>query len=155
MLTIKAPRSIRKTLDIQRFADAASAVFRHLDIANQPGVSLQITDDKSIRKFNLRYRGVDESTDVLSFENAFTDPETGESYLGDILISHETAQRQAELRGLEIMAEFEMLLVHGLLHLNGFDHASRSEWQEMSALQDGILKELGNPIQKSIHEPLP
>ena len=53
------------------------------------------------------------------------------------------------------MAEFEMLLVHGLLHLNGFDHASRSEWQEMSALQDGILKELGNPIQKSIHEPLP
>jgi len=53
-----------------------------------------------------------------------------------------------------MMAEIEMLLVHGILHLAGMDHASRAEWEEMSALQDAILKELNNPIRKSIHEPV-
>ena len=53
-----------------------------------------------------------------------------------------------------MMAEIEMLLVHGILHLAGMDHASRSEWEEMSTLQDAILTDLNNPIQKSIHEPL-
>jgi len=94
-----------------------------------------------------------EVTDVLSFENAFIDPETGETYLGDILISCETAKRQADNRGLELMDELEMLLVHGILHLAGMDHASTPEWQEMSALQDEILAQLNNPIQKSIHKP--
>ena len=90
---------------------------------------------------------------MLSFENAFIDPESGETYLGDILISYETAKRQADSRGLEMMTELEMLLVHGILHLTGMDHASQSDWQAMSNMQDAILAELNNPIQKSIHDP--
>ena len=70
------------------------------------------------------------------------------------MISFETAKRQADLRELDLMAELEMLLVHGILHLAGMDHALQTEWQEMSALQDAILTELNNPIQKSIHEPI-
>jgi probable rRNA maturation factor len=154
MLTIKSRQVFRKELDTKRLQKAASTAFRMLGFETQPEVSLQITDDRTIQKFNLKYRDTDEATDVLSFENAFTDPESGETYLGDILISYETANRQADIRGLDLMAELEMLLVHGLLHLTGMDHASVSEWEEMSTLQDSILAELNNPIQKSIHEPI-
>ncbi len=153
MLTIKSRQSIRKELDTKRLHQAASTASSFLGFETQPGITLQITDDKTIRKFNRQYLGIDESTDVLSFENAFTDPESGETYLGDILISYETAQRQADSRGLDLMAELEMLLVHGISHLAGMDHASRTDWQEMSAMQDAILTELNNPIQKSIHKP--
>jgi len=52
-----------------------------------------------------------------------------------------------------MMTELEMLLVHGILHLTGMDHASQSDWQAMSNMQDAILAELNNPIQKSIHDP--
>jgi len=154
MLTIKSRQAIRKELDIKLLQRASSTACNLLGFDAQPEITLQLTDDRTIREFNRLYRGIDEATDVLSFENAFIDPESGETYLGDILISYETARRQADARGLDMMAEIEMLLVHGILHLAGMDHASRAEWEEMSALQDAILKELNNPIRKSIHEPV-
>jgi len=154
MLTIKSRQAFRRELDKKRLQKASATAFRLLGYETEPEVTLQVTDDQTIQKFNLQYRGMDEVTDVLSFENAFTDPESGETYLGDILLSCETAKRQADIRGLDLMAELEMLLVHGILHLAGMDHASRSDWEEMSALQDTILSELNNPIQKGIHEPV-
>ena len=154
MLTIKSRQAFRKELDKKRLQKAIFTAFHFLGFETEPEVTLQVTNDHTIQEFNLQYRGIDEVTDVLSFENAFTDPESGESYLGDILISFETAKRQADLRELDLMAELEMLLVHGILHLAGMDHALQTEWQEMSALQDAILTELNNPIQKSIHEPI-
>ncbi len=154
MLTIKSRQAFRKELDKKRLQKASFTAFHFLGFETEPEVTLQVTNDHTIQEFNLQYRGIDEVTDVLSFENAFTDPESGETYLGDILISFETAKRQADLRELDLMAELEMLLVHGILHLAGMDHALQTEWQEMSALQDAILTELNNPIQKSIHEPI-
>lgn len=154
MLTIKSRQAFRKELDKKRLQKASFTAFHFLGFETEPEVTLQVTNDHTIQEFNFQYRGINEVTDVLSFENAFTDPESGESYLGDILISFETAKRQADLRELDLMAELEMLLVHGILHLAGMDHALQTEWQEMSALQDAILTELNNPIQKSIHEPI-
>lgn len=154
MLTIKSRQAFRKELDKKRLQKASFTAFHFLGFETEPEVTLQVTNDHTIQEFNFQYRGIDEVTDVLSFENAFTDPESGETYLGDILISFETAKRQADLRELDLMAELEMLLVHGILHLAGMDHALQTEWQEMSALQDAILTELNNPIQKSIHEPI-
>lgn len=153
MLTIKSRQAIRKELDKNRLREVSATSFRFLGFETEPQVTLQVTDDKTIQEFNLQYRDTDEATDVLSFENAFIDPESGETYLGDILISYETAKRQADSRGLEMMTEVEMLLVHGILHLTGMDHASQSDWQAMSNMQDAILAELNNPIQKSIHDP--
>ena len=154
MLTVKTRQTLRKELDKKRLLNASSTALRFLGYETEPDVTLQITDDQTIKEYNLMYRGVDEATDVLSFENGYTDPENGRLYLGDILISFETAKRQAAIRNLDMMAEIEMLLVHGILHLAGMDHASRSEWEEMATLQDAILTNLKNPIQKSIHEPL-
>lgn len=153
MLTLKARQIYRKELDTKRLQRAFQTTFWFLKMDPQTEVTLQLTDDKTIQNFNLQYRGVDEATDVLSFENTFTDPESGATYLGDILISFETAKNQAEVRGQELMAELEMLLVHGLLHLIGMDHSELSDWEEMSAAQDSILSELNNPIQQSIHKP--
>ena len=153
MLTIKSRQAFRKELDKKRLQKASFTAFHFLGFETEPEVTLQVTNDHTIQEFNLQYRGIDEVTDVLSFENAFTDPESGETYLGDILISFETAKRQADLRELDLMAELEMLLVHGILHLAGMDHALQTEWQEMSALQDAILTEL-KPDPKSIHEPI-
>lgn len=153
MLIIKTRQIYRKDIDTKRLQKAAETAFIFLDKLPQPEVTVQLTDDKTIRTFNRDYRDVDEATDVLSFENAFTDPETGASYLGDILISVETAKKQAESRGQNLMSELEMLLIHGLLHLTGMDHSDRLEWQQMSAAQDAILTELDNPILDSIHHP--
>ena len=120
MLTIKSRQAIRKELDLKRLQRAGSIACNLLGFDTQPEITLQLTDDRTIREFNHQYRGIDEATDVLSFENSFIDPESGEMYLGDILISYETARRQADARGLEIMAEIEMLLVWIMLRaVNG------------------------------------
>jgi len=153
MLTIKSRQIYLKELDKKRLQEVSTTAFRILGFEIEPEVTLQVTDDKTIREFNLQYRDTDEATDVLSFENTFTDPESGETYLGDILISFDTAKRQADTRELNVMTELEMLLVHGILHLAGMDHGVTHEWQEMSVLQDEILAELHNPIQNSIHKP--
>ena len=153
MLTIKSRQIYLKELDKKRLQEVSTTAFRILGFEIEPEVTLQVTEDKTIREFNLQYRDTDEATDVLSFENAFTDPESGETYLGDILISFDTAKRQADTRELNVMTELEMLLVHGILHLAGMDHGATHEWQEMSVLQDEILAELHNPIQNSIHKP--
>ena len=90
---------------------------------------------------------------LLSFENEFLDPETGNLFIGDIVISLEKAQQQSAEHGNSLQAELDMLLVHGLLHLCGMDHAEAADFQEMSRLQDVILKKIDNPLLGSIHEP--
>jgi len=113
-------------------------------------LTLRITNNRLIRQFNYAWRGENSPTDVLSFENAYTDPETGEEYLGDIVISFEKARQQARLGGHLIQSEIELLFVHGLLHLTGFDHDLKKEWAEMTKTQDQILKKIGNPLQGGI-----
>jgi len=93
---------------------------------------------------------MDDSTDVLSFENDYIDLETGSRFIGDIVISIETAEFQAGERGFSLQQEMEMLFVHALLHLYGYDHMEEADLEEMSALQDEILKEIDNPVLGSI-----
>lgn len=94
--------------------------------------SIVLTSDDLIRRYNLRYRGVDEATDVLSFP-AGGDAE-GTGYLGDILISSETAYNQArKSRTLNFETNIHRLLLHGLLHLMGYDH--ETDDGEMRALE--------------------
>ncbi len=86
-------------------------------------LSVLFTGDRAMRSLNRRYRGVDHATDVLSFsqrEGQFA--EIRRDILGDIVISVPTAARQARERNHSLGQEIERLLVHGLLHLLGFDH---------------------------------
>jgi len=117
-------------------------------------VTLKFTDNAGIQKLNSAYRAVDEPTDVLSFENDYMDLETGLHYLGDIVISIEKAQSQALQNEHPLQQEVEMLFVHGVLHLLGYDHADEAGFAAMSQLQDEILQDVGNPLLGSIAQPL-
>lgn len=102
-------------------------------------ISVRITDDYVLQKLNTQFMGVDASTDVLSFPVPFDNPETGNPYLGDIIISYPTAARQAEAAGHPVGEEIVLLLVHAILHLLGYDHHEPEEKAAMWALQDEIL----------------
>ncbi len=118
-------------------------------------ITLVITGDETVRQLNRAYAGIDVPTDVLSFaawEEAagrpagFVSAPEVAPYLGDIIISHPTAARQAEAAGQPIAAELSLLAVHGALHLLGYDHATPEEKAEMWAIQDAILASLDDDI---------
>jgi rRNA maturation RNase YbeY len=92
---------------------------------------------------NREYLGVDAPTDVLSFPASETDPETGAPYLGDILISIPYARKGAKQAGNSLEAEVQLLVVHGVLHLLGHDHAKPKEKARMWKAQREILIKLG------------
>lgn len=118
------------------------------EVNDMAEVSLMLTDDESIHEMNREYRGIDRPTDVLSFaleegeeEEIFGGPE--ENLLGDIIISVETAVRQAEEYGHSVEREMSFLALHGMLHLLGYDHMEEEERQAMRAQEKAILAALG------------
>lgn len=106
-------------------------------------LSVVITDDPAIRALNREYRETDAPTDVLSFSQtegeAFAVPDGGTPHLGDVIISLETARRQANDGGLAVQDEMAHLLVHGILHLLGYDHEGNDDETVMRAHEDAIL----------------
>jgi probable rRNA maturation factor len=150
MVNLILPNSYAKEIDQSRLATAFLEGIKVLKLAKYTSLTVRVTNNRLIRQFNLAWRGENSPTDVLSFENAYTDPETGEEYLGDIVISFEKARQQALVGGHSIQSEIELLFVHGLLHLAGFDHDQKEEWAEMTKTQDQILKNIGNPLKGGI-----
>jgi probable rRNA maturation factor len=122
---------------------AASAVLTKERPAQIFDLSIVIDTDEVLKELNLAYRGIDEPTDVLSFESGEIDPETGIPYLGDIIISLDQANRQAEKSNHTLMAELQLLTVHGVLHLLGHDHAELEEKRRMWAVQKEIMSSIG------------
>jgi len=102
-----------------------------------------LSDDAQLHELNLEFLGVDAPTDVLSFPASETDPETGKPYLGDVIISAARAEEQARSAGHPLEAEVQLLVVHGVLHLLGYDHAEPEEKARMWALQARALETLG------------
>ena len=92
---------------------------------------------------NLQFLDIDAPTDVLSFPANFTNPDTDIPYLGDVLISFPRAETQANSAGHNVMAEIQLLVVHGILHLLGHDHAEQSEKTIMWNAQKDIILQLG------------
>jgi probable rRNA maturation factor len=104
-------------------------------------VSLLFCDDAFIQTLNQRWRGQDKPTNVLSFPAASGPGDA--AVLGDIAIAFETMAREAEAEGKSLPAHFSHLIVHGLLHLLGYDHESDAEAEEMEALEREVLACLG------------
>src|SRR5512141_1006572 len=122
---------------------AARAALEHEAESPDAELSVILTNDARLHELNLNYLGVNASTDVLSFPASETDPETGARYIGDILISVPRAQAQAEAAGHSLEAEVQLLVVHGVLHLLGHDHAEAEEKARMWKAQAEILERLG------------
>ncbi len=105
-----------------------------------PDFSLTLVQPERIRELNRIYRKTDSVTDVLSFEaDGEFDPETGREYLGDIIICPDQAQSQAEQSGHSTDDEICLLLIHGLLHLLGYDHMDDEDKEEMWKYQNLYL----------------
>ena len=104
--------------------------------SSHSSVTIAFVSDNKIRSLNQQFRGINKPTDVLSFPS---DLETGE--LGDIAISVETAARQAKENGLTLNEEIAQLVLHGLLHLSGYDHETDNG--EMNRLELRLRKKLG------------
>lgn len=114
-------------------------------------VMIVIADDDTLRELNRRFRGVNAPTDILSFANESRGPFAGGGgqfphYLGDLVISLPTAKVQAEAVGGALVQELQLLIVHGVLHLLGYDHAGPEEKARMWAAQARILQRLGVTI---------
>ena len=91
-------------------------------------LSILLADDKKMRKLNKQYRGQNRTTDVLSFPQNGDGQEGPNSYLlGDVVISTDTASRQSAQHGLSLEEELVLLLIHGILHLIGYDHEYSDE----------------------------
>jgi len=107
-------------------------------------LSILLVDDKDMREINREYRNVDRPTDVIAF--AMREGEFGElnqEILGDVIISVDTAGRQALQRGVSVMNELVFLLIHGILHLHGYDHEiNMEEKAKMEKKEEEILNYL-------------
>ncbi len=121
---------------------AAAATLDHEQVPLPAGLTLLLSNDTQLQELNLAYRGEDKPTDVLSF--AFEGPAGPEmaGYLGDIAISVETAEQQAQAAGHALLDELRLLTVHGTLHLLGFDHDEPAAEAAMWAVQNSILEAL-------------
>ncbi len=115
-------------------------------------MSLRLTDDAELQSLNREYRNKDQPTDVLSFAALEVDcqydlPVEEPLYLGDIVISVETAAKQADTQGHSIETELTWLASHGLLHLLGWDHPDEPSLLEMLNQQRDLLEAIGVEIQ--------
>lgn len=122
---------------------AALAALAHEKAKDNSELTVLIEGDEAVKELNRDYRGLDEPTDVLSFPAEEEDPDTGNLYVGDIIISLPRAIQQAENSGHSLEAEIQLLVVHGVLHLLGMDHAEPDEKAAMWSAQREVLNQLG------------
>jgi probable rRNA maturation factor len=134
-------RQRSRKLNAKQWREFGERALRAID-SNKQTATIVLVSDRAIRKLNRQFRGQDEVTDVLSFPNQ---PEPFEaenqSQLGEIVISIQRAAVQAKQNGLTFSNEVEQLILHGLLHLCGYDH--ETDDGEMNRLELKLRKKLG------------
>jgi probable rRNA maturation factor len=128
-----------RAADVRRDADRLLAL-----LGIDAELSIVLVDDTEMRRLNARYRRIDEPTDVLAFAMREGDgADVHPDVLGDVVISLDTAARQAAARGAAPADEVRVLLTHGVLHLLGYDHErSPAEARRMFARQRQLLRQL-------------
>jgi probable rRNA maturation factor len=122
-------------------AVSAAAAATGLVFAPGAEVSFLFTDDAKIRRLNAAWRGIDKATNVLSFASG--EPVDAAVLLGDIAIAYETVRAEAEARAKPFVDHLTHLIVHGFLHLLGFDHEIDADADEMEDMERAILAQLG------------
>lgn len=144
---VQVTTDLPEPLTVRWLKDVVQRTLEHEHQPAHSGLTLVITDDATIQQLNSTYRGIDAPTDVLSFATAdspddFVTPAELPPYLGDVIVSLPTALVQAAEHGQPTEQEVALLIVHGCLHLLGYDHGEDDERQRMWALQDEILARL-------------
>ena len=129
------------SLDSTIFTDFSTSLAEVVDEVNDKEFSVAFVSDRRMKELNSFFRGRDLTTDVLSFPHEPDEFDTDTSNLGDIVISVEQAARQAEDNGFTLENEIKQLILHGLLHLCGYDHETDNG--EMNSRELGLRDKLG------------
>jgi probable rRNA maturation factor len=142
---------------VEQIRHAAQVTLQHQGADARASLCVVITDDAELQALNRQFRGIDAPTDVLSFgmqESAPEEPDDGfvvapeqeeetDNYLGDVIIAYPRVVAQAGEHGHSTEQELRLLVVHGVLHLLGHDHATAQDEAHMWAIQNEILERLG------------
>ena len=127
-------RQRRLQIDTRAWSNFATKALAAIG-KSESAATIAFVSDKKIRELNRQFRGIDKATDVLSF------PSDGPDELGDVAVSVDTAAVQAKENGLKFDEEIAQLILHGLLHLSGYDHETDNG--EMNRLELRLRKKLG------------
>ncbi len=141
-VTILVDSEYREKINIELYKQCAVEVLE-IEKADSGMLSLVFTDQEHIHSLNLEYAGVDEPTDVLSFADGDIDPTTDRISFGDVIIAVPVAEANASSHNRQLEEELALLVVHGILHLLGFDHASPDDKRVMWDRQSTVLADLG------------
>lgn len=143
MINITINPKYKKGLTSSFIENLVLQVFSHLQIQNDLDLSIVIDSDEFIQCLNRDFRGLDEPTDVLSFPSDEIDPQTNRRYIGDIIISFPRVIEQSTKCNHPTQDELTLLLIHGVLHLLGYDHINEEDKNEMWAIQGELLTKFG------------
>jgi probable rRNA maturation factor len=136
-------RQRRHRIDREAIAKLSREVLDHIG-RRESTLTVIFIRDRAMRQLNRDYRGIDKPTDVLSFayheSETFSEAEMEDAHLGDVVISVETAEKYAGEMGLSFDREIEHLVIHGALHLAGYDHETDNG--EMKRIERKLRKEL-------------
>ncbi len=127
---------------------AVSAIWAKLDAPKAGELSLALMDDARIQQLNKDFRGKDKPTNVLSFPSGGPAP-----MLGDIVLALETVRREAQAKNISVEDHTTHLIIHGFLHLQGYDHVAEAEAGVMEALEIAALADLNIDNPYEISEP--
>ena len=130
---------------IDKVLETAISIALQKNEVHSAAVTVLLTDDNRMRQLNQVFRGLNDSTDVLSFPAGDAQSAIDDEirYLGDIAISVPIAEMQANASDHSLVAELQLLAVHGVLHLLGYDHLLPEDKLLMWSMQDEILTSLG------------
>ncbi|MBI4216158.1 MAG: rRNA maturation RNase YbeY [Chloroflexi bacterium] len=142
---MKIRASFRKAVARKDLARAAQGALQGQ--ASPVELEVAVVGDREMRRLNLAHRGQDETTDVLAFALRegpadFVAPPDGVLHLGQVVVSYHQAERQAREAGQAVAEEIRLLVVHGVLHLLGYDHEDSAAEAAMRARERAVLSEL-------------
>jgi len=150
-IQVQVDEEFQDRVPVDLVRTTAFAVIGRHQVSERCELGIVVTDDDTLRELNLRFRGIDSPTDVLSFVDEARGPFISAPglpcYLGDIVISYRRVEQQAAEAGHSVDSELQLLVVHGLLHILGYDDSLEEERARMWAAQEDILHALKVDVQ--------
>ncbi len=148
MINLQIETPYNPWIDQQSLLACARQVIARENPGSEIELTLVVTSDETLRDLNSQHLGIDSPTDVLAFPADEFDPDTQMTYIGDVIISFPRAQAQAETAGHPAQNELCLLVVHGILHLVGYDHDTDENKAAMWKTQAEILASLNIEIKQ-------
>jgi probable rRNA maturation factor len=147
MISIIVRKPYLKHVNKHQLITTAELALNYLRCGDPVDLAILICSNEEISRINFNYRNIYQATDVLSFESFEVNPDSGSYHLGDIVISYDFVIEHSHRFSHDASVELFVLLIHGILHLCGFDHASENDKKEMWTKQYEIHRLLNISVE--------